>query len=153
MMGGCAQKENGMDYKIFEYDPMLLAFKDDIELRMQNYERKKSELLKEGEGLSDFANGHEYFGFHKTKQGWVYREWAPSADGMYLMGDMNGWNKTDLPMVALGNGVFELYLPEDKQLFDGCHVKAVVRRGDELLERIPLYIKRVEQDPVNYSWS
>ena len=141
-----------MDYKIFEYDPMLLDYKDDIALRMQNYERKKAELLEDCNSLSDFANGHEYFGFHKTDRGWVYREWAPSADGMYLMGDMNGWNKTELPMVALGNGVFELYLPEDKQLFDGCHVKAVVRRGDELLERIPLYIKRVEQDPVNYSW-
>jgi 1,4-alpha-glucan branching enzyme len=102
--------------------------------------------------LSEFANGHEYFGFHKTQSGWVYREWAPAADELFLTGDMNGWNKTELSMTALGNGVFELYLPKDKQLFDGCHVKVIVRVGNNLLERIPLYIKRVEQDPVNYSW-
>ncbi|MBR2340862.1 MAG: alpha amylase C-terminal domain-containing protein [Clostridia bacterium] len=141
-----------MKYKIFEYDPYLLPFEKDIRLRMENYVRKKKELLKDEQSLSEFANGHEYFGFHQTERGWVYREWAPAADGMYLMGDMNGWDKTSLPMTPLGNGVFELYLPADKQLFDGCHVKAVVRRGDKLLERIPLYIKRVEQDPHNYSW-
>ena len=141
-----------MGYKIFEYDPYLLPFERDIELRMENYFRKKKQLLKGEQSLSDFANGHEYFGFHKTARGWVYREWAPGADEMYLMGDMNGWNKTELRMTPLKNGVFELYLPQDKQLFDGCHVKAVVRRGNEFLERIPLYIKRVEQDPNNYTW-
>ena len=141
-----------MEYKIFEYDPHLLPFEKDIKLRMENYSRKKKQLLKGEKSLSEFANGHEYFGFHKTARGWVYREWAPGADEMYLMGDMNGWDKTGLKMTPLKNGVFELYLPKDKQLFDGCHVKAVIRRGEEFLERIPLYIKRVEQDPNNYTW-
>ena len=121
-----------MQYKIFEYDPQLLPFEKDIQLRMDNYARKKKQLLKDSATLSEFANGHEYFGFHKTASGWVYREWAPAADAMYLMGDMNGWNKTELKMTALGNGVFELYLPADKQLFNGCHVKAVVKNGDKL---------------------
>ena len=26
--------------------------------------------------LWTFANGHEYFGIHRTSEGWVYREWA-----------------------------------------------------------------------------
>jgi hypothetical protein len=33
------------EYKIFEYDPYLLPYKKDIELRMNNYARKKLELV------------------------------------------------------------------------------------------------------------
>ena len=103
--------------KIFDYDPRLLPFEADINLRMENYKRKKRELVGRGGRLIDFANAHEYFGFHKFDDGrWVYREWAPGADALYLVGDMNGWDQYSLPMTRLENGVFELYLPDDKQL-------------------------------------
>ena len=94
-----------MPYKIFDYDPALKPFEGDIELRMANYKRKKKELLAKGQRLIDFANGHHFFGFHKTENGWYYREWAPAADALYLIGDMNGWNPTSLPLTSLGNGV------------------------------------------------
>ena len=68
-----------MTLKITAYDPSLRPFQGDLELRMANYQRTKNKLLKEGETLSDFANGHRYFGFHKTSEGWYYREWAPAA--------------------------------------------------------------------------
>ena len=140
-------------YKIFEYDPYLLPYKKDIELRMSNYARKKLELVgKEGD-LCDFANGHEYFGFHKTDSGWYYREWAPAADAVYLTGDMVDWRWLDLRLTPVGNGVFEIFLEGTDALWNGCHVKTIVRHGDELLDRIPLYIRRVEQDPVTYVWS
>ena len=71
-----------MSYKILERDKYLLPFESDIDLRMNNYRNKLSELLSEGETLSSFANGHKYFGFHRTASGWVYREWAPAADRM-----------------------------------------------------------------------
>ena len=32
------------------------------------------------EALKEFASGYLYFGFHKGKDGWYYREWAPAAD-------------------------------------------------------------------------
>ena len=100
-----------MKYKIFEYDPALLPYKADIELRMSNYEKKKKELVGSVKApLLDFANGHEYFGFHKTPDGWYYREWAPAADAVYLMGDMNGWDMTSLELTRLENGVFEIFL-------------------------------------------
>ena len=73
-----------MDLKIFEYDAGLLPYRRDIEQRMRNFENKKRALVGKSGSLSDFANGHEYFGFHRVNGGWVYREWAPSADGMYL---------------------------------------------------------------------
>ncbi len=142
-----------MKYKIFEYDPALVPYAKDIEQRMKNYENKKRELVGAEGTLRDFANGHEYFGFHKTENGWFYREWAPAAQRMWLTGDMVDWNKTALEMTPLGNGVFEIFLDGKAALWDGCLVKTVILHGGRLLERIPLYIRRVVQDPVTYVWS
>ena len=141
-----------MSYKIFKHDPALLPYARDIEQRMQNYAHKKQELLSGGQSLRDFANGHEYFGFHRTANGWVYREWAPAADALWLTGDMVGWRWFDLPMTPIGNGVFELMLDDPSLLYDGCHVKVIVRTGERTVERIPTYIRRVEQDAQTYAW-
>ncbi len=141
-----------MEYKIFEYDPYLVPFESDINKRMDNYSRKKRELLPRGGSLSDFANGHEYFGFHRTPDGWVYREWAPAADRLYLTGDMVGWSQSKLKMKKLRGGVFEIYLDGHDALYDGCHVQVLVHSGGKVLERIPLYIRRVEQDKATHAW-
>ncbi len=141
-----------MSYKIFEHDPGLLPYEKDILLRMDRYRRKRDELVGENGSLCDFANGHEYFGFHRTSDGWVYREWAPAAEEVYLTGDMVDWRQTELRLTRLENGVFEILLPGADALWNGCRVKTVIRHGGALLERIPLYIRRVEQDPVTYLW-
>ena len=142
-----------MGYKILEIDSLLGRYYErDINLRMENYHRMKNELLTEGQNLSDFANGANYFGIHKTETGWVYREWAPAAEAMFFMGDFNGWNKEANPMNYIGNGVFELYLDGENALWNGCKVKAVVRHDGQMLERIPLYAKRVVQDPNTLVW-
>ena len=135
-----------MSYKIFEYDPALKRFENDIDQRMKNFEWKKGELLKGTNSLKDFANGHEYFGFHKVKGGWYYREWAPSADAVYLTGDFNNWATTALKLNKLENGVFEIFIEGEKTLYDGCHVQTIVEHNGELLRRVPLYARRVEQE-------
>lgn len=141
-----------MKYKIFEYDPQLLPYETDINQRMKNYANKKRELVGSKGKLCDFANGHEYFGFHKTDKGWYYREWAPAADEVYLTGDMVDWRWYDLRMDPIGNGVFEIFLEGTDALWDGCRVKTIVRHNGKALERIPLYIRRVEQDPTTHLW-
>jgi len=78
-----------MAVRLVEVDPYLGMYEDDIRLRMDNYARKKAELLDKRMTLSEFANGHNYYGFHQDKKGWYYREWAPGADEIYLMGDFN----------------------------------------------------------------
>jgi hypothetical protein len=59
---------------------------------------KRAEIVSGSGSLSDFANAHRYFGFHKTGSGWVYREWAPGAETMYLTGDFCGWDRHAYPM-------------------------------------------------------
>ena len=142
-----------MKYKILSYDDNLVPFEKDIALRMQRYETKKKELLPDGGTLADFANGSDYFGFHKTKEGWFYREWAPAADKLWLTGEFCNWDRQAHPMQKLDNGVFELFLPGVDTLRDGMLVMTVVERNGQLLERIPLYARRVVQDPQTTGWS
>ncbi|MBQ7160121.1 MAG: 1,4-alpha-glucan-branching enzyme, partial [Clostridia bacterium] len=110
-----------MTNKMFKDDPLLNYYRGDIELRMNNYFSKRRELCGEDGKLSDLANGHLYFGFHRTEEGWVYREWAPAAEEVYLTGDMVGWRWLDLRLDSIGGGVFEIKLPGD-MLWDGCKV-------------------------------
>ncbi len=142
-----------MNYKLLQYDPYLEPFKQDIELRVQRYEKKKKDLLPEGMTLTDFANGSAYFGFHKTRNGWYYREWAPGAEKIYLTGDFCGWERYAYPMKKKENGVFELFLRGRSTLQDGMKVMAVVVREGQELERIPLYARRVVQDPQTNDWN
>ncbi len=133
-------------YRIFEYNPQLKAFSGDIDLRMHRYRETKQRLLQGKGNLNEFANGHNYFGFHHVDGGWIYREWAPNATQLYLTGDFNGWRWLDHPMTKLDNGVWELKLDGDGALWDGCKVKTIVDANTVRNERIPLYAKRVVQD-------
>ena len=142
-----------MKYKIFQHDPGLKYFEKDFDLRMENYNKKKNELLAEHKSLSQFANGHNYFGFHRADGGWYYREWAPAAEKMYLTGDFCNWDRYAHPMEKLENGVFQLFLPGKDALKDGDTVMAVVVSGGRELERIPLYANRVVQDPMTHAWN
>ncbi len=141
-----------MALKIFTCDPQLKRYQKDLNLRMTRLQQKQAELLSDGGTLSDFAIGHLYFGFHKAKDGWYYREWAPGADKMYLTGDFCGWDRHAFPMEKKENGIFEVFLPGQGTLKTGTKVLAVVVHQGRELERIPLYIHRVEQDPTDHSF-
>ena len=142
-----------MALKIIHMNPCLEPFAGDLQLRMENFQRTKKDILSDGRSLSDFANGHRYFGFHPTEDGWFYREWAPGADMLYLTGDFCGWDRYAHPMTNLGGGVYELFLPGENALQEGQRVMTVVVRNGQELERIPLYATRVVQDPYTFAWN
>ena len=140
-----------MSYKILKIDPYLAPFEDDIELRMNNYKDTRAALLGERD-IVEFAQGHKYFGIHRTTDGkWVYREWAPAAEKMYLTGDFAEWELYKYEMSALDDGVFEIYLDADT-LALGDKIQAVVIHNGETLRRVPSYATRVVQDPDTYLW-
>jgi len=133
-------------YRILELNPQLQSFSWDIDYRMELYRNTKARILGEGQTLNDFANAHHYYGIHHLENGWVYREWAPSAYQLYLEGEFNGWNQTSHPLTNLGNGSWEIYLGEN-ELWEGCKVKTVVDANFTRTEHIPLFARRVVQDP------
>ena len=140
-----------MDYKIIRNHPELAPYEGDIDLRMKRYWGKRGQILQGQKSLKDFANAHKYFGFHKVDGGWVYREWAPAADQLYLTGDFNNWQWLDNPMDKLENGVWEITLPDDV-LHKGSKVITVVENNDRRTQHLPLYTRRALQDWKNGSW-
>ncbi|MBR4205494.1 MAG: alpha amylase C-terminal domain-containing protein [Clostridia bacterium] len=136
---------------ILEKNPWLRPFEEDLKLRMSLYRKKKAQLTKETGSLVDFANAHRWFGFHRQQDGWIYREWAPAADRLYLTGDFNSWHWTDTPLEKKENGTWEVFLPGDT-LHIGSRVLTVVDNGGKLTQHVPLYARRVTQDWVTQSW-
>ena len=139
-------------YRLLELNPQLQSFAGDIDLRMFLYRATKNRILTEGQTLNDFANAHDYYGFHHVKGGWYYREWAPNAYQLYLEGEFNNWNKTSHPLTSLGNGDWELYLQGDDALWDGCKVKTVVDANLTRTEHLPLYARRAVQNKTDNSF-
>ena len=136
---------------ILEKMPELRPFEGDLNLRADLYRSKRKQILGKKRKLTNFANAYNWYGFHKLKDGWVYREWAPGADELYLTGDFNSWQWTATPMNRLENGDWELFLPGDT-LTHGSRVLTIVRNGDRLTQHVPIYARRVTQDWVTQSW-
>lgn len=135
-----------LDLKIFELDSWLKPFSSDISLRMNSYTNTKKNLLKDTDSLYSFANGHLFFGFHRTMDGWVYREWAPAADEVFLTGEFNNWDRYSHPLSRKENGIWEIYLDGKDSLSHLSLVKVIIISQGKTLSRIPLYIKRTVQD-------
>jgi len=138
--------------RILRIDPYLTPYEKDIDMRVRYCKMKKKELVGKKGRLIDIADSYKYFGFHRTENGWVYREWAPGADMMYLTGDFNGWNLYSCPMKKKEDGVFEVYLRGENALKAGMMVQAVVISNGQTLRRIPLYATRVVQDKQSFLW-
>ena len=133
-------------WEILNIDPWIKDYEDDINLRMSEYEKAKNRLIGEGQTLSDFANAHHYYGFHKTKTGWIYREWAPNADGLYLIGDFNDWDRHAHPMKKINDEDWEISIKGIKTIPHGSRIKVLVDANGKISDRIPLFAKRVERD-------
>jgi 1,4-alpha-glucan branching enzyme len=61
-----------------------------------------------------------------------YREWAPAALQLRLIGDFNNWDRFANPLVRDQFGVWSLFLPDEKfgeKLVHGSRVKVHVVAG------------------------
>ena len=97
--------------KLVENDPWLLPYADVI-LHRQELVRQKQSMLCRGRKLSDIALGHLYYGLHKTAKNWVFREWAPNALAVYLVGDFNNWQiEEEYSLERKFYGNWEIALP------------------------------------------
>lgn len=132
---------------IIKHDLWLEPFEEAINGRYRYALGKKSELTNGGkQSLSDFATGYLYFGLHKTGKGWVFREWAPNATQIYLIGTFSNWKEDQAyAMTRLENGNWEIELPADV-LHHGDLYKLIVHWNGGRGERIPAWATRVVQD-------
>ncbi|MFW5793190.1 MAG: alpha amylase C-terminal domain-containing protein [Bacteroidota bacterium] len=131
-------------------DKYLMPFASDINRRLRNAFDKEKNLTKDTGSLSDFANGHKYYGLHKTDDSWIIREWAPNATQIYLLGNFNDWEQKDeFAFRSIGAGNWSLELPLESLKHLDLY-KLYVKWGDGEGERIPAWARRVVQDEETY---
>ena len=89
-----------------------------------------------------------YYGLHRKDDGsWVFREYAPNATRIYLVGQFNNWRRTGgYALHPSGNGDWELSLPE-MFMHHGDLYKLFVEWPGGGAERLPSYVTRAVQDP------
>ena len=136
-------------------DKYLEPFEEAIQGRHDHALWKINELTRNSEvSLSDFANGYQYFGLHQLKDGWVFREWAPHATDIFLVGDFNNWTESESYKCnrIAGTGNWELYLPLDA-ISHGNLYKMHVKWEGGSGERIPAWATRVVQDDITKIFS
>ena len=131
---------------IVKNDSGLERYAGAIEARYDYAKRKELELTGGTQSLADFASGYLYFGLHKTSKEWIFREYAPNATELYLIGDFNNWQQgPEYQLQNIGNGVWEIKLPL-RAMRHGDLYKLMMHWNDGFGERIPAWATRVVQD-------
>jgi 1,4-alpha-glucan branching enzyme len=164
------RKSKNSSLAIIRQDPWLEPVQQEVYARYQRFLDRKHAIEQSAHSLKNFASAYSYFGIHfnKKENSWIYREWAPAAKGLFLIGDFNKWEYFTHPLQAIGNGVWEIKLPLEEYKGTFTHqskVKVVVQTEQGTRPRIPIYINRVVQDEFtkdfagqlwfptkNYSW-
>ena len=136
-------------FRLLRNDPYLRPYSDAIIGRYKYQLWKEHELTRKSKSLSDMASGYEYFGLHKGEDGrWYFREWAPNATRIYMVGTFNNWQESkDYALRRLNKGgVWEIVLKGDSiKHLDLYKLKIYWDGGSG--ERIPAWADRVVQDP------
>ena len=103
----CAKKKK----MIYDSDEWLMPFKDKIDERNEMILDLRKRLSVDG-SLSKGMINHMYYGMHRDGRGnWVFREWAPNATKIYLIGEFNNWKRTEAyALKPLGGGNWEIVL-------------------------------------------
>lgn len=134
--------------KIYETDPYLAPYKEAIEKRHERILEERDKIALDG-SLADGLNNHLYYGLHRDADGgWVFREWAPNASRIYLIGEFNNWRRTAAySLNPIGGGNWEIRLPamflHHQELY-----KLFIEWPGGGGERLPSYVRRVVQDLV-----
>ncbi len=131
-------------------DPWLEPYKEEINGRINRFINKLKDLESRYGSLQEFAEAYHYFGFNydHDKKGWWYREWAPNAKALYLIGDFNNWNRQANPLERNDHGIWEIFIDDETYKDKFTHnssLKVHVVSEKNALDRIPAYIRRVEQ--------
>ena len=137
--------------KIVDRDSWLNPVADEVQKRFERYQNRLKSIEKQYGSLGTFASAHQFFGLHydRIRRGWWYREWAPAAHYISIFGDFNGWQRYANPLENTGNGIWEIFLPDDEyknKLVHGSLLKVIVQSSIGEQERLPIYINRVVQD-------
>ncbi|HEX3356509.1 MAG TPA: alpha-amylase family glycosyl hydrolase [Tepidisphaeraceae bacterium] len=134
-------------------DPWLKPYAMQLRDRFAHYKSFRAKIDETGGILGPISQGHHMFGFTRGtengKPGVFYREWAPAAHSLRLIGDFNHWDRGANMMARDQYGVWNIFLSDEQwgdRLTHGSRVKVHVVTDAGGADRIPAYIRRVVQE-------
>jgi 1,4-alpha-glucan branching enzyme len=145
---------------IITNDPWLAPYAEQLRHRYQRFLNELAEIEKHEGSLAEFALGHRYFGLNRgTRDGepgvW-YREWAPAAHKVALIGDFNHWNRDANVLTRDERGIWEIFLPDRQyreRLKHTSRVKVHIVAANGAIDRLPAYIRRAYHEPNNGAYT
>jgi len=140
-------------FKIVQDDPWLAPYESDIKARF-DYFKSELDRIKAAYGdLLSYASRHQQLGIHKTKNGFSYKEWAPEAQALSLVGDFNNWDENAHPMHKNEQGIWEVEIRRNDGLQHISPIKVRITSANGKHDRIPAYIKYAVQNEENYDFT
>ena len=141
-----------------ERDEWLQPVEPQINARHDRYLSRLQTIEKSAGSLVNYANGYRYFGWQwdDTLDGWWLREWLPQAYDVYVFGDFNNWQRTEIRMQRDAAGVWSAFFPAAMfrdRLTHGSLYKLHVHGENGWLDRIPAYATRVVQDEATKNYT
>jgi 1,4-alpha-glucan branching enzyme len=128
-------------------DDYLKPYTGEIKSRAKLAREKALELTLGKSSLEAWALGYDYFGLHFKDGRWIFREWAPNATSMWLVGDFSSWKRSDTFKCSKisDSGVWELVC-EKSSINEGDNYHLELEWKESCGERIPSYSRYVVQD-------
>ena len=142
---------------IIQEDPWLAPYQQEVKERLENFQKALIEIEEAEGSLLNFATAHQYYGIHfdNKKNGWIYREWAPNAHQLFLIGDFNGWDRNSHPLERNQQNDWEIFLPFETYhptFIHGSKIKVTIHGANGITDRIPAWIQKVIQDPISHDF-
>ena len=134
-----------------ERDEWLHPVAEKVADRHNRYLNRMSAIEQQAGSIVDYANGYRYYGWQwdAALDGWWFREWLPEAYDVFIFGDFNSWQRTQLRLDKNRDGVWSIFLPNAMYghlLTHGSLYKLHIHGKNGWHDRIPAYATRVVQD-------
>ena len=137
---------------LVDLDQWLAPHKSTIQAR-EKYISSKLKTVLSGKTPAEFALGFHHFGLHQTATGWIFREWAPNATQIFLVGDFSDWKECKEFALNRGeNGEWSINLPENSLRHGQKYKLRVYWPGGDGW-RLPSYSNYVVQDENSVDFS
>lgn len=137
---------------LVELDPWLAPHEGVINAR-EAYASSTLRRVLDGKSPAEFALGFHHFGLHRAQDGWIFREWAPNATRVVMVGEFSDWQEREEFALQPGvHGEWNVDLPKDA-LHHGQKYKLRVYWPNGDGWRLPSYATYVVQDDNSVDFS
>ncbi|KXZ47568.1 hypothetical protein GPECTOR_34g727 [Gonium pectorale] len=140
----------------FKWDNTLWSAAEHFKYRWNVFKGIRHAIDQNEGGFEKFSQGYKYYGFNRGEcngqTGIWYREWAPGAKALALVGDFNNWTPADSHWAFKNQyGTWELFLPDNPDGTPAIPHRSKVKcrlesDGGQWVDKIPAWIKWATQE-------